>query len=73
MTDAALAAPARRNSRLRRLDRRWWLLFVAFIAGGVFEVIDNILGLRQFNFESSAPVVVKVAKEGAILWLLFIK
>ena len=61
---------ARWPARLRRLRTRWWMLFAAFIAGGVFEVIDNILGLRQLNFESSAPAIVKVAKEAAILWLL---
>ncbi|WP_431288681.1 hypothetical protein [Roseateles chitinivorans] len=70
MTTLASNLPARRTGKLHRLDRRWWLLFGAFIAGGIFEVIDNILGLRQLNFESSAPAFVKVAKEAAILWLL---
>jgi len=70
MTTLASNPPARQTARLHRLDKRWWLLFAAFIAGGIFEVIDNILGLRQLNFESSAPAFVKVAKEAAILWML---
>lgn len=61
----------RKTSHQIRLKKRWQLLFVAFIAGGIFEVIDNVLGLRQFNFESSAPTFFKLAKEVAILWLLF--
>lgn len=68
----ALASPPshHRITRQLRLKEQWWLLFAAFIAGGVFEVSDNILGLRQFNFESSAPAFVKLAKEAAILWLV---
>jgi hypothetical protein len=68
----ALASPPshHRIAQQLRLKKRWWLLFAAFIAGGVFEVSDNILGLRQFNFESSAPAFVKLAKEAAILWLV---
>lgn len=56
--------------RLRRLDKHWWLLVAAFIMGGIFEVFDNILGLRRFNFESSAPVFIKVMKELVIFLLL---
>lgn len=48
------------------LRLQWHLLLLAFIAGGAFEVVDNILGARVLNFESSAPVVVKIAKELAI-------
>ncbi len=70
MTAIALRASAKRPSALRRLDKRWWVLFAAFIVGGIYEVIDNILGLRLLNFESSAPPIVKVAKEAAIIWLL---
>lgn len=53
-----------------RLNKRLWLLFVAFIASGIFEVIDNILGIRHLNFDSSAPAAFKVAKEIAIIWFL---
>lgn len=61
----------RKTSHQIRLKNRWKLLFLAFIAGGIYEVIDNVLGLRQFNFESSAPTFFKLTKEVAILWLLF--
>lgn len=56
----------------RKHDLRWhWrTLLIAVVLGGLFEVIDNLLGLRTLNFESSAPAVVKVAKELAIACLM---
>jgi hypothetical protein len=48
------------------------LLLIAYLLAGVFEVIDNLLGLRELNFETSAPVIVKVLKEIAILVLLVV-
>lgn len=55
---------------VKQLNRHWQLLFGAFIASGIFEVIDNILGLRQLNFESSSPAIFKVVKEIATIWLI---
>lgn len=46
------------------------VLLVAYMFSGVFEAIDNVLGLREFNFDSSAPWPAKVAKELVILLLL---
>lgn len=48
----------------------WWLLVCGFVVGGIYEVIDNMLGLRQLNFESSAPIIFKIAKEVAISLLI---
>ncbi len=45
-------------------------LLIAYMFSGVFEVVDNLLGLREFNFDSSAPLAAKVAKEVAMLLLL---
>jgi hypothetical protein len=45
-------------------------LFAAYVASGIFEVFDNLLGLREFNFDSSAPPAAKVAKELAVMLLL---
>jgi len=45
-------------------------LLVAYLFSGVFEVVDNLLGLREFNFDSSAPFAAKVAKELAIFLIL---
>ena len=45
-------------------------LLLAYLLSGVFEVIDNLQGLRGLNFESSAPLPAKVAKEVAILMIL---
>ena len=49
--------------RPRPLTACWYLLVIAFVCGGAFEVMDNLLGLRTLNFESSAPAVFKIAKE----------
>jgi hypothetical protein len=70
-------APAQKRRRARvppahALRLCWWLLAFAFLLGGAFEVFDNLLGLRQLNFESSAPAIVKVLKEFAIALLLFV-
>ena len=45
-------------------------LLLAYLLSGVFEVFDNLLGLRGLNFESSAPFPAKIAKEVAVLALL---
>lgn len=45
-------------------------LLLAYLMSGVFEVIDNLQGLRGLNFESTAPLPAKVAKEVAILMIL---
>lgn len=58
--------------RRRPFHLCWYLLVAAFVCGGIFEVIDNLLGLRALNFESSAPAIFKVAKESVILLILFI-
>jgi hypothetical protein len=70
MRSATLSLPMNPKRPPGSLKSRWWLLLLAFAVGGAFEVVDNIFGLRQFNFESSAPTAVKVAKECAIAWLI---
>lgn len=59
------------KSRPASLRYQWRLVLAAFVLGGIFEVVDNLLGLRTLNFESSAPAILKVAKELSIMWLLW--
>lgn len=46
------------------------LLLVAYPLSGAFEVMDNLLGLRELNFESSAPGWIKILKELVLIYLL---
>jgi hypothetical protein len=46
------------------------LLLAAYAMSGAYEVFDNVLGVRAFNFDSSAPPAAKVAKEVIVAILL---
>lgn len=48
------------------------VLWLAYMASGVFEVIDNLAGERTRNTESSAPAAAKVGKELMLILIVAI-
>lgn len=49
----------------------WSLLAIAFVLGGSFEFYDNLNNNRQLNYDSSAPLFIKILKEVSILAIIF--